>query len=68
MAVHALVTGPISGRIPVPDHPDGHVDVTPDVLYFEHDGDTTPDLLLKVAKAIDAEHRVRGTHPEQVEG
>jgi hypothetical protein len=65
MATHALVTGPIVGRIPVPDHPDGHVDVTPDVLYFEHDSDEVPAALLAVAEAIDAEHRVRGTHPEQ---
>jgi hypothetical protein len=67
MARHALITGnSISGRIPVPEHPDGYVDVTPDVLYFEHDSDETPDIVHHVAAAIDAEHRVRGTHPEQV--
>jgi len=67
MTVHALVTGEtISGRIPVDGHPDGFVDVTPAVLYFEHDDDAVPDALLKVAAAIDAEHLIRGTHPSQI--
>lgn len=67
MPRHALVTGVnISGRIPVPEHPEGWVDVTPDVLYFEHDSNETPDIIHHIAKAIDAEHRVRGTHPDQV--
>ena len=58
---HALVTGPITGRIPISheNHSDGWVDVTPDVLLFD---DTS--ALEAVAAAIDEEHRVRGTHPE----
>jgi len=66
MTVHALVTGEtISGRIPVDGHPDGFVDVTPAVLYFEHDDDAPPDVLWKVAAAIDQEHFIRGSHPIQ---
>lgn len=68
MVVHALITGPITGRIPVEGHPDGHVDVTPEVLYFDHDSDETPPGLQAVADAIDVEHRIRGTHPGQVDG
>lgn len=67
MSTHALVTGPIAGRVPVGDgHPDAFVDVTPDVLLFEHDDDGgLPPALTAVAEAIDAEHRIRGTHPEE---
>lgn len=57
--VHALVTGPITGRIP---HGDGHFDVTPDVLYFD-----SADEAQAVAASIEAEHAVRGSHPLQVE-
>jgi hypothetical protein len=69
VATHALVTGPIVGRIPVGDgHPDDFVDVTPPVLLFEHDDDESlPPAMLAVAAAIEDEHRVRGTLPEQVE-
>lgn len=70
MATHALVTGnTIAGRIPVdhPDHPDGFIDVTPPVLYFEHDDeDRPPDGLLAAADAIEDEHWVRQTHPVQL--
>lgn len=59
MAQHALVTGPISGRIP---HGDGHLDVTPDVLYFD-----TPDEVQAAADSIEVEHAHRGTHPIQHE-
>ena len=59
MAQHALVTGPITGRIP---HADGHVDVTPDVLYFD-----TEEEAQAVADSIEIEHAVRGTHPVQEE-
>jgi hypothetical protein len=70
MVAHALVTGTgIAGRIPVPsdDHPEPFVDVTPDVLYFEHDDpETPPPAMVAVADAIEAEHYFRGTHPVQV--
>lgn len=56
---HALVTGPIAGRIP---HGDGHLDVTPDVLYF----DTLAEAKA-AADSIEVEHAVRGTHPVQLE-
>lgn len=59
MAQHALVTGPISGRIP---HGDGHLDVTPDVLYFD-----TPGEAQAAADSIELEHAARGTHPVQQE-
>lgn len=66
MPTHALVTGVnISGRIPVPEHPDGWVDVTPDVLYFEADSNDTPDIVHHVADAIEVEHYVRKTHPTE---
>ena len=58
---YALVTGPITGRIPI-DHaafPQGHVDVTSPVLLFD-----STDEVEAVAAAIDDEHRIRGTHPE----
>lgn len=60
MAQHALVTGPIQGRIPIThdNHPEGHVDVTPDVLLFD-----SADEVQAVADAIEAEHHARGTHP-----
>ena len=70
MATHALVTGPISGRIPTPhdEVPDDYVDVTPDVLYFEGDDtENPPPALLAVADAIEEEHWVRDTHPVQVQ-
>lgn len=59
---HALVTGPISGRIPTPDQAvkGDFVDVTRDVLYFD-----SPQELQAVADAIEVEHYVRGTHPVQ---
>lgn len=62
---YALVTGPISGRIPIKHkaHPEGHVDVTPDVLLLD-----SPGQLQAVLDAIEAEHRVRGTHPETETG
>lgn len=53
---HALVTGPITGRIPNGDG--GFVDVTPDVLLFD-----TEEEVAAVAEAIEVEHAVRGTHP-----
>jgi hypothetical protein len=59
MPQHALVTGPITGRIP---HADGFHDVTPDVLYFD-----TEDEAKAVADSIEAEHAARGTHPVQTE-
>lgn len=60
MAQHALITGPITGRIPIKNdaHPEGFVDVTPDVLLFD-----TPEHVQAVADAIEAEHYARGTHP-----
>ena len=58
---HALITGPIVGRIPIAhaSSPDGWVDVTPDVLLFDD-----LDTVNAVASAIEDEHRVRGTHPD----
>lgn len=55
-----LVTGPITGRIPIdhPDHAEGWVDVTPDALEFE-----TLEQAQAVADAIEDEHNFRGTHP-----
>jgi hypothetical protein len=69
MAKHALVTGPIAGRIPVPssDYPEDFIDVTPDNLYFDGSDDPAdgpPKALLAVYAAIEDEHRIRGTHPE----
>lgn len=52
---HALVTGPIQGRIP---HKNGFIDVTPDVIYLDSEEEVE-----KVAEAISVEHAVRGTHP-----
>jgi hypothetical protein len=64
MPRHALITGVnMSGRIQVAEHPDGWVDVTPEILYFEHDSNETPDIVHDVANAIEAEHYVRRTHP-----
>lgn len=60
MAQHALYIGPsITGRIP---HGDGHIDVTPDVLFFD-----SPEEAQAVADSIEFEHAVRGTHPVQTE-
>ena len=56
---HALVTGPISGRIP---HGDGHLDVTPDVVFFD-----SSEQAQAAAESIEIEHAVRGTHPLQEE-
>src|SRR5437763_1568731 len=56
---HAVVTGPIAGRIP---HGDGFVNVTPDVVYCD-----TPEEALAVADSIEVEHAARGTHPLQAE-
>lgn len=61
----ALVTGTtISGRIPIshPRHPDGWVNVTPDVIYSDD-----VEHLQAVAHAIEVEHVARGTHPTQLE-
>lgn len=58
--VHALVTGPISGRIPSGDG--NFVDVTPDVVFLDSEEDVQ-----KLADAIEVEHAVRGTHPVQQE-
>lgn len=56
---HALITGPIQGRIP---RGDGFVDVTPEVLYFDSEGEAA-----EVAEAIELEHAHRHTHPLQQE-
>jgi hypothetical protein len=56
---HALVTGPITGRIP---HGDGFIDVTPDVLHFD-----SQEEAVAAAESIGVEHAVRGTHPLQAE-
>lgn len=63
--MHALVTGPISGRIPVKHkaYPEGHVDVTPDVLLFDD-----LELVKAIAVAIEDEHTFRGTHPKDETG
>jgi hypothetical protein len=58
MAQHALITGPIQGRIP--DGNGGFVDVTPDVLLFDNEDDVTA-----AADAIEIEHAIRGSHPIQ---
>lgn len=64
MPDHALVTGPITGRIPISHerHPEGHVDVTPDVIISDD-----PAHIAAIADAIEVEHHARGTHPLQVE-
>jgi len=56
---HALVTGPITGRIP---HGDGFLDVTPDVVYLD-----SAEEAQKAAESIELEHAARGTHPIQEE-
>lgn len=58
--MHALVTGPITGRIPTPStaFPHDYYDVTPEVLYFE---DSTH--VEELAAAIEVELAVRGEHP-----
>jgi len=58
MPDHALITGPITGRIP---HDGGFIDVTPDVLYFDDQASA-----IKAAESIAEEHYVRGTHPAQL--
>ena len=60
---HALITGPITGRIPTPDPaiPHDFVDVTPDVLYFDDQAHA-----LAIADAIEDEHWARGSHPVQL--
>jgi len=57
---HALVTGPIAGRIPTPSKKitGDNVDVTPDILYFDSEAEA-----LAVGEAIGDEHEVRGTGP-----
>ena len=62
---HALITGPIVGRIPIDHeaHPEGWVDVTPDVLMFDD-----LERVHAIASAIEDEHRARGTHPESETG
>jgi hypothetical protein len=64
VATHALVTGPISGRIPISHdrHPEGFVNVTDDVIYSDDH-----DHILAVAHAIEMEHHARGSHPTQLE-
>lgn len=64
MAEVALVTGPITGRIPTPDKAiDGDfTDVTPDVLVF-----SDVKQAEAVAAAIEVEHYTRGSHPVQVQ-
>lgn len=59
---YALVTGPISGRIPTPDPAveADFVNVTPDVLFFD-----SQEEVLRVADAIEDEHWARDTHPIQ---
>jgi hypothetical protein len=59
MAQHALITGPITGRIP---HGNGFVDVTPDVVYFDSEKEAQA-----AADSIESEHLARGTHPVQLE-
>ena len=61
MTTHALVTGPITGRIPISHkaNPEGWVDVTPDVIYSDD-----PKHIDALAAAISDEHTVRGTHPD----
>lgn len=61
---HALVTGPITGRIPTPHKAiDGDfTDVTPDVLYFDDS-----KVAEAVASAIESEHYARGSHPVQLQ-
>jgi hypothetical protein len=56
---HALVTGPIQGRIP---HGDGFVDVTPDVVMVD-----SVEEAHALAESIELEHAVRGSHPLQAE-
>ena len=64
---HAVLTGTITGRIPIdhPAFPAGHVDVTPDWVVFE--GPDEDEHAAAVAAAIDAELHIRGTHPTQTE-
>jgi hypothetical protein len=59
MPEHALVTGPIQGRIP---HGDGFLNVTPDVLTFD-----SVEEAQAAADSIEIEHAARGTHPLQAE-
>ena len=56
---HALITGPIQGRIP---NGDSFIDVTPDVVYFD-----SVEEAEAAAEAIEVEHAIRGTHPLQDE-
>jgi hypothetical protein len=56
---HALITGPITGRIP---HGDGFADVTPDVVYLHSEEEA-----VALADSIEVEHAVRGTHPLDAE-
>ena len=65
MHQHALITGPITGRIPIKhdNHPDGWVDVTPDVIYADDE-----HHVQALADAISDEHHARGTHPELEKG
>lgn len=62
--VHALVTGDaITGPIPIDHkkHPQGWVDVSPSVLYFDDRAHAEA-----VAAAIEDKHYEQGTHPAQV--
>ena len=56
---HALITGPITGRIP---HGDGFIDVTPDVILLD-----TEEEAQAIAESISVEHAVRHTHPLDAE-
>lgn len=64
MAVHALVTGPLMGRVDTPDprFPEDSVDVSSPVLYFQDEAHA-----LIVAEAIERMHVANGTHPTQTE-
>jgi hypothetical protein len=57
---YALVTGPISGTVPISHKkfPDGEVDVTPDILTF----DTLAEVKA-VGAAIGKAHKEAGTGP-----
>lgn len=59
---HVVLTGPISGRIPIdnPAFADGVVDVTEGVLHVD-----SVEQAQAVAHAIEVAHVTRGTHPVQ---
>lgn len=57
---HAVITGPITGRVETPDPlvPADSVQVTPDVLYLD-----TQEQAVALADAIEDTLWQRGTHP-----